>query len=486
MAAIPEHLLVSIIACAHSLEAVFATLAAPHHLLALCSYCSDINTAAALDLSSETLQATAHALVAAQGRLCHLTSLRTQVFPHATTDWGALHHFLEPLPALATLEVTSHDPSNARFLLFSAALPTTLRHLRLAGAPLFNPTLVAPLSAALTLLPGLRTLALTHGSLTPDAARALAACMTASLRTGRLAALSSVSLAHNELGQQGWAALAPALAALPALRHLDLEAASRTASLRPMITRECPLTAFSALHRLDVSATFEDDPAWDGEADPFGTVGAIQWLPRHSWLSGLRQLRACAVVKGRFLTFLVARLATAAEHVQRVDLSGSEGAPALLVALGRGLGRWPHLVSLELRSCGLTQPSIAAVSSHLPRLAWLQVRAPPLGLHATFVLCLLARIRLPHPSPEPCTQASCHLVNHRFERSRMLTEAGFSLLLRLQHQQQSHRQCASVNVTDTAGALNVSVQILGARERRCSLCWLQAPRYCCVPFLFLA
>lgn len=416
--AIPEHLLISIIACAHSLDAVFATLAPPLHLLALCSYCSDVNTAATLDISSETLQATAHSLAAAQGRLCHLTSLRTQVFPPATTDWGALHHFMEPMPSLASLEVTSHDPNNSRFLLFCAALPTSLRDLRLAGAPLFNPALVSSLSAALTLLPGLRTLALTHGSLTPDAARALAACMSTSRRTCHLPALSSISLAHNELGQLGWAAIAPALAALPALRHLDLEAASRTASLRPMVTRECPLTAFSALHRLDVSATFEDDPAWDGEADPFGTVGAIQWLPRHSWLSGLRHLRACAVTKGRFLAFLVARLATAAAQMQRVDLSGSEVGPALLIALGQGLSRWPHLISLELRSCGLTQPSIAVLASHVPRLAWIQVRTLP-AAHAPAPLLAVQASKLNPAQNTPPSFVSLFQPRPRSDRGQL-------------------------------------------------------------------
>lgn len=393
---IPEHLLISIIACADSLEAVFTSLAARHHLLALCSFCPTITTHATLDISSESLEATRCALAAAQGRLCHLTSLRTQVFRHPTAGWAALARFLDSLSSLNTLDVSSNDPSNAHFERLCSSLPTTLRHLRLSSAPLFNPALVAPLRRALTLLPSLCELALTHGSLTPDSARSLAACMYASLRHCLLPALSSVSFAHNEIGQQGWEALAPALATLPALRHLDLEAASGYASLRPMVTRECPLTAFSALRSLDVSATFEDDPAWDGAADPFGTVGATQWLPKHSWLSGLQHLRARGVPRGRFLRFLVARLATAAAGMQRLDLSGSKVAPALLGALGQGLPRWPGLVSVELRACGLTAEAAVALAPQLARLPRLQVRA--------FTCAALPTPPLPAALPPPMHQ----------------------------------------------------------------------------------
>lgn len=289
-------------------------------------------------------------------------------------SWAALQMFLDPIPALNTLEVTSQDPSNAHFRHFCAALPTTLHRLHLSGAPLYAPALVAPLQQALTRLSALTSLALTHGSLTPDAARSLAACMYASLRHCLLPALSCVSLSHNEIGQGGWEALAPALATLPSLLSLDLEAASRTVSLRPMVTRECPLCAFSALQSLDISQTFEDDPMWDGAEDPYGTVGSIQWLPRNSWLSGLLRLRARGVTKGRFINFLVGRLAKAAEHMQSVDLCGSAVSHAACVALGQGLARWGCLTGLELASCGLSEEAVSGFAAGLSALPWLQVR----------------------------------------------------------------------------------------------------------------
>lgn len=79
VATIPEHLLVSVISCADSLDSVFANLTPPFHLLALCSYCADINSQLSMDISSESMQATCCALAAAQGHLCHLNTLRTQV-----------------------------------------------------------------------------------------------------------------------------------------------------------------------------------------------------------------------------------------------------------------------------------------------------------------------------------------------------------------------------------------------------------------------
>ena len=373
--AIPEHLLVSIISCAHSLEAVFAGLPVPYHLLALCSYCPDINATGNLDISSETLQATRCALEAAEGRLS-LSAFHTQVFSHPAAGWAALGRFITPLSDLACLEVTSQDPSNAHFAPFCASLPTTLRRLRLTGAPLFNPTLVVSLQRTLSRLHCLCELSLTHGSLTPDTARILAECMYASLRHCLLPALSSVSLAHNEIGQSGWEAIAPALATLPALRLLNLDAASRTSSLRPMVTRECPLSAFATLHYLDISNTFEDDPVWDGVADPYGTVGAIQWLPKNSWLSGLKQFRATGVSKGRFLGFLVPRLATAAKCMHCVDLSTSPLPPVLVRALANGLASWQYLHSLELRACGLTAEAAALIAPVLTSLEWLQVFPP--------------------------------------------------------------------------------------------------------------
>lgn len=187
----------------------------------------------------------------------------------------------------------------------------------------------------------------------------LAALATA-LRT--LGELTALSLARNPLGSPGWAALAPAAAALPLLT-LDLEACKLFDPFALYGGAEAGAGAFSQLQRLSLSGNRIRNLA----------LQLGKRLPRltHLHVTGMP---LSAEAEERLMHALVANEAL---RLQALELGDCRGSAAATDALCRGLERWTGLHSLSLTwhpAATAALPQLLPQCAALPCLQALELR----------------------------------------------------------------------------------------------------------------